>query len=211
MRANLPETTSTLNQTSGVNLNLGTIGLLKSHVASQLGAHLPVTRDSYVALAEAHEGLPRPGRDLDCRVLRAPIAAPLVLLGAVHHNVGYYIICNVAERPAWTALKWAQKLGRLEMGFTVDGGNPLWSALHFDEADRQKLAGELEARKNAWRTQDDSWRDRLGLQVLSLPGLLAEVEPTAVRCTQHAAVLLSGSRTTHGNRVGRCLGHRLQS
>lgn len=133
--------------------------------------------DAYVALAETHEGLPRPGRDLDCRVLRAPDAARLLLLAAIHHTAAYYLICILAERSTWTALNWVQKLGRLQLGFTTNGTSPTWSALDLDEGSRGQLAGMLRAQKQSRHLSGESWRDRLGRQLLELPGLFTEVEP----------------------------------
>lgn len=98
--------------TPGVNLNPGTIGRLESqHVRSVFGrsTHTDIT----IALAEAHEGLPRPAHELDCHVLQAPAGTPSAVFGARHHEVGYYVIANLAERGCFAALKRTLRHGAL--------------------------------------------------------------------------------------------------
>src|SRR5206468_3355881 len=95
----------------GVNLNLGTIGRLESHHVRRLLGDV-VSGDRTVALAEAHEGLPRPAHELDCNVLDAPAGTPLLVLGARHHDVAYYVIANLSENGCWNALKRVSKTRR---------------------------------------------------------------------------------------------------
>lgn len=179
-----------------INLNLGTIGRLESHYVRHVfgrSAHW----DYSIALAEAHTGLPRPAHELDCRVLAAPAGTPLVVLGARHHDVGYYVIANLAERGCRGALKRVLKTRRLELGLTTSGVNPCWSSLHFED----EPAGQLHALLYAnLQPHDDSWRDCLGALLLQLPALMKAAAPQAPACTKHAAVLVSGDYGLHAAR-----------
>jgi hypothetical protein len=183
----------------------GSIGRVKFSQFAHLGP-FALPGEAFAALVTANHGLPRPGRDLDCRVLTVTETMPLLVLAATYHGVVYYALCNLAEQAAVPALKWVQKLGRLELTFTVADAKPSWSAMHLDEQQQQqqRLGLQLRGRKHE-RGADDSWRDKLGLLLLSLPQMLAEVDPTAASCTHHCAVLLSGNRATHDNGVERCL------
>jgi len=51
---------------------------------------------------------------LDCHVLQAPAGTPLAVFGARHHDGGYYVIANLAERGCFAALKRTLKTRRIE-------------------------------------------------------------------------------------------------
>jgi hypothetical protein len=187
-----------------VNLNLGTIGRLDSHHVWRLFGDV-ASSDRTVALAEAHEGLPRPAHELDCKVLEAPTGTPLLVLGARHHDVAYYVLANLSEAGCWSALKRVLKTRRIELGLTTSGIKPMWTSLHFEDQAAESLEAYLTAQSSCWTAKDDSWRDRVGLVLLRLPELMAAAHPQAPRCILHAAVLVSGDHGKHSRNRQRCL------
>lgn len=184
-----------------IHFNLGTIGRIESYQVGRYGPWVLPTKDFHGALVETNPGLPRPPRDIDAKLLRVPHGMPLVLLAATHHNVAYYVLCELNEKPAQVALRWASDLGRLEIGFIHDAEPAIWSAMHFDQQVRERLQAELADHKERRSARDESWRDKLGLLLLTLPSLLLEADASAGRCSHHVAVLLSGNRAMHANRL----------
>lgn len=59
--------------------------------------------------------------------------------------------------------------------------------------------GQVAAFEEGRDQSDQSWRDKLGLLLLSLPALLCEVEPAVARCTHHAAILYSARGDANSN------------
>src|SRR5687767_9311863 len=90
-------TTSGLRAPS-VNFNLGAIGRVEFYQVGRIGGPSPSHSDEFVAVAAAHAGLPRPPLDLDCHIIPTPECPNLLVLGATHHQVAYYVIANLAER-----------------------------------------------------------------------------------------------------------------
>lgn len=188
----------------GVNLSLGTIGRIEAFKLSSVSPWAYAGTDSFAVLSSAHAGLPRPGSGLDGRFFVAPECPSLLVLAATHHDHAYYVIVNLADRPTLAAMRGAVKRGPLKFGLLQDGAAPWWSGFYFeDETVLQQLQAAIEARKNAWRTADDAWRDRLGLLVLELPARFAAVDARAAQCSQHSAILASGNRAQHESHLAR--------
>jgi hypothetical protein len=200
----LPATTSAARYPS-VNLNLGAIGRIEFYKVRSIGGPIPSASDEFAAIAAAHAGLPRPPVDLDCHIIPAPECPNLLVLGATHHQVAYYVIANLAERSAFAAMTGACKKGRLELLLMSDGSRPWRSVMRFEDGTTERLALELHERKNAWRQSTDLWRDKLGLLIADLPRRFAEHYAAASACTQHAAVLASGNRSTFLSALDRCI------
>jgi hypothetical protein len=188
-----------------VNLNLGAIGRVEFYQVGRIGAPSPSLSDEFVAIATAHAGLPRPPADLDCRIVPTPECPNLLVLAATHHQVAYYVIANLAERSTFAAMAGACKTRRLGLLLMSDGSRPWRSAMRIEGTAAERLALELQARKNAWRQSTDLWRDKLGLLVADLPSRFARHYGTASACTQHSAVLASGSRSTFLSALDRCI------
>jgi hypothetical protein len=175
-----------------VDFNLGTIGHLHSHQVSRLnGSPAACSSDRFGVVARAHAGLPRPGRDLECHLLTVAECPTLRVLAATNHSAAYYVIVNLAGRSTQAALRSALEHQRLELVFAAEGDEAQSTAMHFGEEVASQLRGALQTHQDAWQTQDESWRDRLGMLVLALPALLKAAEPQSVRCTQHSVVLAS--------------------
>lgn len=192
MRTSFPLIDSLSASQTPVHFNLGTIGCIQSLPDEGGGPWVLPSRDFHAGMVEVTPSLPRPGRDLEAKLLRVPLEAPLVLLAARHHTVAYYFICDVSEPAAFAALKAANKVGRLEIGFIAETGLPDWSALHLQAKDRASISEALAARDAGAPRQGRLWRQKLGMLLLSLPALLDELGPTE-RCFHHTAVLLSGA------------------
>jgi hypothetical protein len=188
-----------------VNLNLGAIGRVAFYKVHSIGGPIPPASDEFAAIAAAHAGLPRPPIDLDCHIIPAPECPNLLVLGATHHQVAYYIIANLAEQSAFTAMAGACKKRRLELLLMSDGSRPWRSVMRLEDSTAERLALELHERKNAWRQPTDLWRDKLGLLVTDLPRRFAQHYAPASACTQHSAVLASGNRSTFLSALDRCI------
>jgi hypothetical protein len=176
-----------------IHFNLGTIGRLQSY---QVGPHGPWTlsnKSFHGALVHTNPDLPRPGRDLDAKVLRVPHGKPLALLAAVHHGITWYVLWEMQDQHVRAALQFACDIGRLEIGFIPEAGPPLWSAMHIEEPVLKALRAPLAVYKGRRGARDESWRDRLGFLLLGLPALLSEAHPEAAMCVVHSAMLLSGN------------------
>lgn len=189
-----------------VNLNLGTIGKVQSHLVPRLGGTSAALEDENIVLTRAHSGVPRPAaRGLECTLLLPPECRKVVVFAATHHDVAYYVIVSLAEKAAHTALRAALKRRRLEVVFTAQGEAPWWTALCIGDAVALDLARLLDAAKEGSPNADESWRDSLGLLVMNLPSLFAAQDRAAALCREHSAVLASSSRTTHLGQVERAL------
>ncbi|TFZ08955.1 hypothetical protein [Ramlibacter humi] len=189
-----------------IHFNLGTIGRIESHQVGRLGPSVLPTQAFYGALVDRNPGLPRPGRDLEAKLLRVPGGLPLVLLGALHHGcMAYYGIFDPQERTVRSSLAFACSKGRLELGFAVPG-KTFWTAMFLDAPVQERLTALLAkhgSQHGRSSSRDQSWRDQLGLLLLGLPSLLAEAEPEAVGCAHHSVILFSGDRAAHRARLER--------
>lgn len=195
--------TSRATPSACVNLNLGTIGKVQSHVVHRLGGASAPFEDETIVLTRAHFGVPRPAaRGLDCTLLLPPECQKVVVFAATHHDVAYYVIVSLAEKFAYSALRAALKRRRLEIVLTAQGEAPWWTALCIGDHVALGLERLLDATKEG---ADESWRDSLGQLVMNLPSLLTAHDPTAAPCRQHAAVLAGSSRTNHLEHVERAL------
>jgi hypothetical protein len=194
-------------RTPCVNLSLGAIGV----DFYQVGSNSPSRSGEFVAIAAAHAGLPRPPVDLDSHIIPTPECPNLLVLGATHHQVAYYVMVNLAERSAFAAMAGACKKRRLELLLMSDGSRPWRSVMRFEDSAAKRLAVELQARRNAWRQSTDVWRDKLGVLVSDLPSRFAQHYADASRCTQHAAVLAGGNRNTFLSALERCIAASAES
>jgi hypothetical protein len=192
-------------RTPSVNLNLGAIGRVEFYKVGSIDGPSPSVSDEFAAITAAHAGFPRPPVDLDGHIIPTPECPNLLVVGAIHHQVAYYVIANLAERSAFAAMAGACKKRRLKILLTSDGSQPWRSVMRFEDSTAERLAQELHGRKNAWRQSTDLWRDKLGLLVADLPRRFAQHYAAASACTQHSAVLASGNRSTFLSALDRCI------
>lgn len=175
--------------------SFGTIGRLQTQVKSLLGSSW--TQESEAILAFSHRGLPRPGGSLDCRFYVPAKANHLLVAAALHHDMGYYFVFNLADEKTRRALRYAWALEAIELVLVdrCDGASSC--ALMFPYAEDGQLAKRSIASDTRFVADSDTWLHSWGHDCAEVLRAFAEVHPSASRAREHYILLLEGCENAH--------------
>jgi hypothetical protein len=181
-----------------IHVNFGTMGPLQRQVRQLLGCGASA-EEPEAALAFSHAGLPRPGRDLNCRHFVLQCDAPMLVLAASHHDACFYLLVNMGDKPSRDAFSRVYHHGKCEV-VLADRVSASACSFMLEDDERSQLRAELNAHEGFMR-DDHLWMLQLGELISRLPTEFANRAPGSAACVQHHVLVLQGNRDAHFSAV----------
>lgn len=185
-----------LPRTLAISTSFGSIGPLQGQLRLLLGCSSHPIDDKGAALAFAHEGLPRPGRDLDCHHFVLDCGAPLLVLAVKHHGSCFYVLVNLADAASRQAFLKAYGLAGPEL-VMIDRVSLASSYMMAVTDDLRKPLRELVAAHEGMMRDNHLWLLRLGEVTSGLPHEFAKVCPDVTSSLDHHVLVLLGDHQAH--------------
>lgn len=179
-----------------ISTSFGSIGPLQGQLRLFLGCSSHADNDQGAAVAFAHDGLPKPGRDLECQHFVLDCDAPLLVLATKHHDSCFYVVVNLADTASRQAFSKAYGFSGLEL-VMVDSVSRASSYMLAVSHESSKSLREVLAGHEAFLRDDRLWLLRLGEVISGLPREFARHHADAASSLRHHVLVLFGDRDSH--------------